>query len=159
MIIIIKSLNLIPEQTQELITMSNLDMVSSLSLGFGQVMFQASIVTGIIFFVAILINSKLSAIYALIGSLVGMAIAYVFSFQLTLINMGIFGFNAVLCGIAFADKKIFSLFYVMLSMVISVFIIFSMINFNWIALTSPFVFATWITLWIKKIINQKWCSS
>ena len=104
-IIIIKFFNLIPLKSQELIEAIKLNLFSSLSMGFGQVMFQENIITGIIFLVAILVNSRINAIYAFIGSLVGMFIALISSFQLNLVNIGIFGFNGVLCGIAFADKK------------------------------------------------------
>lgn len=151
LIVFIKFLNLIPFQTQELIKAENLNILSSLSIGFGQVMFQANIITGIIFFIAILINSRISAIYALIGSSIGILTALVFSFPLNLINIGIFGFNSVLCGIALADKKLSSLFYALVSIIISVFIINGMINVSIIALTSPFVFATWITLALRKV--------
>ena len=155
LIILIKALNLIPIQAQELIKMTNLNITSSLSMGFGQVMFQASIVTGFIFLIAILINSRVSAVYALIGSLTGMLVAFGFSFPLNLINLGIFGFNGVLCGIAFADKKKSSIFYAIISIIISVFIIYGMISFNLVALTAPFVFATWITLALRRTLSQK----
>ncbi len=100
------------------------NIFSSLTMGFGQVMFQASIVTGVIFFIAILFNSAKSAIYAFTGSFVGMAVALAFSFQLNLINLGIFGYNGVLCGIALADKK---LFYPVFAIIISVFLA----HFHW----------------------------
>ncbi len=155
LIILIKFFNLIPQKTQELIEVANLNIISSLSMGFGQVMFQSSIVTGIIFLIGILISSRISAIYAFIGSFVGMLTAVLFSFPLNLTNIGIFGFNGVLCGIAFADKKRSSLFFAIVSIILSVLIIYNMINFNLIALTAPFVFATWVTLILRKIITKQ----
>ena len=155
LIILIRYYDLVPQKIQTLIEVANLNFVSSLSMGFGQVMFQANIITGIIFLIAILINSKISAIYAFIGSFIGMITAILFSFQLNLINLGIFGFNAVLCGIAFADNKKYSLVYAVISIIISIFIIYGMITLNWIALTAPFVFATWITLALRKVVSQK----
>jgi urea transporter len=155
LIILIKYFDLIPQQTQELVKATNLNIMSSLSMGFGQVMFQVSIITGVIFFIAILINSRISAVYAFIGSLIGMLLALGLSFPLNLVNIGIFGFNGVLCGIAFADNKKSSLFYAAISIVISVFIIYGMITFDLVALTAPFVFATWITLALRKSLNQK----
>ena len=145
-IIFIKIINLIPSQTIELIQTANLNILSSLSMGFGQVMFQTNII-------AILVNSRITALYALLGSLVGMLTAIILSFPLNLINLGIFGFNGVLCSIAFTDKKISSLIYAFISIILSVFIIYTFITFNWIALTAPFVFATWITLGIRKIVK------
>ena len=154
LIILIKLLDLVPEQAQGLFKAVNLDMISALSMGFGQVMFQASIITGIIFFIAILINSRMSAIYAFIGSFIGMLLALGLSFPLNLVNMGIFGFNGVLCGIAFADNKRYSWLYVIISIIASVLIIYGMTNLNIIALTAPFVFAAWITLALRKMISQ-----
>lgn len=155
LIVLIEYYNLIPQKTQKLVEVANLSIVSSLGMGFGQVMFQASIISGIVFLIAILINSRLSAIYAFIGSFIGMIVALLFSFPLYLINIGMFGFNGVLCGIAFADKKKYSLFYAVVSISISVFIIYGMMTFNWIALTAPFVFATWITLALRKFANHR----
>ena len=69
------------------------------------VMLQASVITGILFFIGILINSRISAVYALAGSTIGLLTYYCFPSLINLINIGIFGFNGVLCGIAFSDKK------------------------------------------------------
>lgn len=149
-IILIKSFHLITPITQELTETTNLDALSSLSMGFGQVMFQASIITGIIFLVAILINSRIAAVYGLVGSLIGMLLTFILSFPLNLINIGIFGYNGVLCGIAFAEKKRLSWLYAVISIIISVFITYGMVSLNWMALTAPFVFATWITLALRK---------
>jgi urea transporter len=114
-------------------------------------MFQASMVSGIIFFIAILINSRKSAIYALLGSALGILIAFGLSFPLNLVNTGIFGFNGVLCGVAFADKHKNSPSYATISIILSVFIVYGMTALNLIALTAPFVFATWATLGLRKI--------
>ena len=155
LIILIRHYALIPQKTQKLVEVANLNAISSLSMGFGQVMLQPSIISGITFLIAILINSRISAIYAVIGSFIGMVIALLFSFPINLVNIGIFGFNAVLCGIAFADNKKHSLFYAVISIIISIFIIYGMVILNFIALTAPFVFATWITLALRKIVSKK----
>lgn len=154
LIFLIKFFNFVPPKTQELTDAVNLAIIPSLSTGFGQVMFQASVATGIIFLIGILMNSRISAIYAFIGSFTGMLIAFIFSFPLTLVNAGIFGFNGVLCGIAFASKKKYSLFYATVSIIISVFIIYGMISFNLIALTAPFVFSAWVTLALRRLASQ-----
>lgn len=151
-IALIKSLNLIPSQSQQIAEVTNLD-ATSLSYGLGQVMFQANTISGIIFLIAILINSRKSAVYALIGSILGMLAAFELSFPLNLVNAGIFGFNGVLCGIAFADDSKHSLLYATISIILSVFIVYGMTALNLITLTSPFVFATWATLWLRKIAN------
>lgn len=150
LLFLMKILGVAIQQMSQLIQSNSLDILSALSMGLGQVMFQANIITGIIFFIAILINSRISAVYALIGTSVGMLIALLFSFPLNLIDIGIFGFNSVLCGIAFAEKKLKSIIYAIISIVLSVFMIYGMLNFGIIALTAPFVFSTWIVLLLRK---------
>lgn len=154
-IFIIKILNIIPSTISEATNFTTIDIFSGISLGFSQVMFQASIITGILFFLAILINSRISAIYALIGSVIGLFFSFLFFPSLiNLINIGIFGFNGVLCGIAFSEKRWQSLIYAIISIVLSVGIIYGFMSLNLIALTAPFVFATWATLFIRKDIEK-----
>jgi len=121
----------------------NLDVFSSVTLGFGQVMFQASAVTGVIFAAALLVNSRRSALYALMGSLTGMVVSSGLSLPVNLVNSGLFGYNGVLCALAFADKKSGSIVYALVSIVFSVFIMSGMASLEIAALTSPFVLATW----------------
>ncbi|PIN86424.1 urea transporter [Candidatus Woesearchaeota archaeon CG10_big_fil_rev_8_21_14_0_10_44_13] len=151
-ILIAKFFNLASTQTSELVKETGLNVLPSLSMGLGQVMFQTSIITGIIFLIAILVNSRISAVYALIGSSMGVLVSFLLSFPLNLVNTGIFGFNGVLCAIAFADKRNASLIYALISAAISVFIIYGMISLSIISLTAPFVFAAWIVLALQKHI-------
>lgn len=155
LILLINYLGLLSPQTTVSTAATNLDIFSSLSMGFSQVMLQANIITGIIFLIAILVNSRISAAYALMGSLVGMLLALVLSFPINLINIGIFGFNGVLCGIAFAGTSRSSFLYALFSIIVSVSIIHGMISVNWPALTSPFVFAAWITLILRDKIQAR----
>lgn len=154
-IFLIKILNIAPSTISEVIQFTHVDILSGISLGFSQVMLQASIITGILFFIAILINSKISAIYALVGSTIGLLTSLLFfPSLLNLINIGIFGFNGVLCGIAFSDKKWNSFIFAVISIILSVSIIYGFIILNLIALTAPFVFATWITMFAKNKIQK-----
>ncbi|MDD5567395.1 MAG: urea transporter [Patescibacteria group bacterium] len=151
---LIRILSISPMTAHELSEASRLNITSSLSLGFGQVMFQASIMTGVIFFIAIAINSRRSALYALLGSLMGVAVAGLFSLPLDLINAGIFGYNAVLCGIAFANIDKHAFYLALISIVFSIFIVYGMMELKVVALTAPFVFATWIILVLSKGFNR-----
>ncbi len=156
-IFLIKWFNLAIPITTKIVQFTQIDILSGISLGFSQVMLQASIITGILFFIAILINSRPSAIYALIGSIVGFLTSWLFfPSLLNLTNIGIFGFNGVLCGIAFADRKWNCLIFAIIAIILSVGIIYGFTTFGLIALTAPFVFATWVTMFAKnKINNQK----
>ncbi|EKD64009.1 MAG: hypothetical protein ACD_51C00100G0002 [uncultured bacterium] len=153
LIFLIKNFDLIPANVSESASMNGLDALSSVSMGIGQVMFQGSIITGAIFFVALLVNSRSAALYGLAGSALGMGIAYLLGFSLDSINIGIYGFNAVLCAIAFSEKK--SLIpYALLSAALSVFVIQGMSYMGLPALTFPFVLSTWIALGARKVANS-----
>jgi urea transporter len=151
-IILIKVFNILPLQAEGAFQAREL-IISSIGMGFGQVMFQANIITGFVFFLAVLVNSRYSAAYGLLGSVTGMMIALAFSFPLNLIDIGIFGFNGVLCGIAFSGRKPGSFVPALISIALSVFITYSMLNFSLITLTAPFVFSSWIVLATRKRIK------
>lgn len=68
--------------------------------GVGQVFFQDSEVTGLIFLVAIAISSPAMAVAALAGSVVGTLVAKGLKYDAGEVDAGIYGFNATLVGIA-----------------------------------------------------------
>lgn len=133
------------------INSNSVNWLQATSFGFGQVMFQGSIITGIIFLIAILINSRINAAYAVLGSVVGILFALLLSLPLSLINLGIFGYNGVLCGIALGGRTEKSFVWAILGIILSCVILVLFSWFNFVALTAPFVWATWITLYFKKL--------
>jgi urea transporter len=119
--------------------------------GFGQVIFQGSLFAGIAFLIGVFINSPISGLYALAASAIGALIASLCAVPTETIEMGLFGYNAVLCAIVFAgDKKIDGL-WVLIATALAVGIALLMSANSLTQLTFPFVAATWITLAIKRI--------
>ena len=147
---IVLTLKIMPLKAAQLPDASNLEIIPALSRGIGQVMFQENIFTGIILFVGILVCSRISSFYALLGTAIGVVVACVCSFPLSVITAGLFGFNGVLCGIAFSNKKWSSLILATASIVISIFLIYGMMNLGIITLTSPFVLSAWLVLLLEK---------
>ena len=143
---IILTLHIIPLQTTQLPNASNLEIIPALSKGIGQVMFQENVFTGIILFIGILVCSRISAIYALLGTALGVIVAFACSFSLSMINIGLFGFNGVLCGIALSDKKWHHGILAIASIVVSVFVMVGMSRLGIITLTAPFVISAWLVL-------------
>ncbi|HEY7414577.1 MAG TPA: urea transporter, partial [Ktedonobacteraceae bacterium] len=81
------------------VTVGNL--LQGLFRGIGEVFFQNNLVTGIIFLIAILVNSRISALFAVLGSIVGMITALLLlGVDGQAVYIGLYGFNGVLCGIA-----------------------------------------------------------
>lgn len=141
--------------------------------GIGQVMFQASVWTGILFLVGIALSDRQHAALVLTGAIVGMLVA---SFHLTTtaraldperliersqydnIALGLYGYNATLAPVAlFLWRR--SLIPPVLGMLLSVPLTELIPLVGLPALTAPFVLATWIVLafgWLDgKIFGEK----
>lgn len=125
--------------------------------GFGQVIFQENAVSGIVFFIAIFINSPIAAIYAITFSALSGLIAISLSIPLNLVNAGLFSYNALLCAIAFANSKLITIFWVLLASSFSLIFSLLMNQIQIIQLTLPFVLACFIvsTLKNRKLINRQ----
>jgi urea transporter len=126
--------------------------------GIGEVFFQNNLVTGIIFLIAILVNSRISALFAALGSIVGMITAlWLLGADGNAVYNGLYGFNAVLCGIAvggvFYVINWKSGIYAVLCMIVGTVVFASLSTLlsplGMPALTAPFVLATWLFLLSK----------
>lgn len=124
--------------------------------GFGQVIFQDNLVSGLLFFIAVFISSPISALYGFAGAILSAIIAFKLSAPIHDISIGLFSFNAVLCAIVFAGNQIKDGIWVLLSVLLSLFVSIFMVKFNFIQLTFPFVLASCVVLFFKKLfVNQK----
>jgi urea transporter len=125
--------------------------------GVGEVMFQDNLLTGVIFLIAILVNSRISAAFAALGSAVALLTALALGGDGFSVYHGLYGFNAVLCAIALGGLFFVltwkSALYALLAAVFSVpafaaiAVLLSPIGMP--ALTAPFVLTTWLFLWPK----------
>lgn len=120
--------------------------------GFGQVIFQGSLFAGIVFFIGVFINAPIAALYGIAASVFGALLASQFSVPVETIEMGLFGYNAVLCAIVFAGEKNVDGIWVFIAASLSVIIALLMSARNLTQLTFPFVAATCITLAIKNLV-------
>jgi len=147
----LKLTHLAPLLTSTTSTTNSFNLFSATGMGVGQVMFQGNIITGLIFLLAILANSNLSAIYALYGALGGSLLALLFSLPLSMINIGLFGYNAVLCGVALGGKKLNTFLLTTLAIILSVLLTYGFSKTGIPTLTAPFVLATWGVLLMKNL--------
>lgn len=122
------------------------DLVAALSMGISQVMFQANIITGLLFLAALLLSSRIAAAYALWGCVLATGIALALQFPTDSINGGIWGYNAVLCAVALGDTTRRGLLLATGAALLSVALTLGFARIGFIALTAPFVLATWAAL-------------
>jgi urea transporter len=125
--------------------------------GFGQVMFQGNALTGLLFLVGIAVSSPLMAVGAVVGAVIGPALAYVLKYDHREIADGIYGFNPVLVGAAlFFFLKPVALTWVLLvaGTALSTVVTNLMRRFlPFPTYTSPFVVCTWALLLLAHGLN------
>jgi urea transporter len=124
-------------------------LAAAVARGIGQVMFQGSVWTGILFLVGIAISDWQHAILVVVGSVLGMAIgAYHHDSSAEIAALGIFGYNATLAAVAlYLNRR--SLLGPLLGIMISVPLIELFPLLGLPALTAPFVLATWLVLMLQ----------
>jgi urea transporter len=148
-------------QLRELATGAGGLTVANLAHGFfrgvGEVMFQDNLVTGVIFLIAILVNSRISAAFAAAGSAVALLTALALGGDGFSVYHGLYGFNAVLCAIALGGlffvltwkSAVYALLAAVFSVVTFAAIAVLLAPIGMPALTAPFVLTTWLFLWPK----------
>lgn len=120
--------------------------------GFGQVIFQSNVLSGLLFFVAVFISSPIAALYGLAGSVFAAIFSVYFSAQTEAINLGLLSYNAVLCSIVFSGQKVKDGFWALTAILISCITSALMTKYHLMELTFPFVVATIITIQLRKFI-------
>ncbi len=127
--------------------------------GFGQVIFQGSVISGLLFFIAVFISSPVAALYGLTASVLSGILALHLSVPATEVSMGLFGFNAVLCAIAFAGNTIKDSIWVIASVLISLGFSLLLTKNNIPQLTFPFVAASFITELTRRKVKLRFPAS
>lgn len=121
---------------------------------FGQVMLQENIITGLFFILAILVNSKLMAAYAIYAAVLGSLIGLFFLESNYKINAGLMGYNAILCAIALSGKKRSDFLWITVAIILSTILNIGLGKTGIITLTAPFVLVTLGTLKLKEFSEK-----
>lgn len=124
--------------------------------GFGEVIFQGGIISGLIFFIAVFISSPIAALYGLAASILGAGLSQMNGEPIKEIHMGLFGFNAVLSAIVFSGFKKTDGLWVLIAVFLTIVIDDFLVDNHCLdavggVFTFPFVAGTWITLLIQKV--------
>jgi urea transporter len=133
------------------------NMTNALFRGIGEVMFQDKLATGVIFLFAIFVNSRISALFAFLGSALGALTAWTMGASGIAVFHGLYGFNSVLAAIALGGlfyvltwrSAIYALFAALVSALVFASLSTFLAPIGMPALTAPFVLVTWIFLLAK----------
>lgn len=123
--------------------------LSGFGFGFGEVIFQGSLLSGIIFLIAVYVSKPISALYGLAGAFIATLLAVLMIDSFDAVQQGWFTFNAVLVAIAMGGDKKSDGIFVFLGVMFAVIIESFMMNRGLIFLTFPFIAGAWITIFIK----------
>jgi urea transporter len=130
------------------------NLVHGFFRGVGEVMFEDNLLTGVIFLVAIAVNSRISAAFAALGAAIGLLTALALGGDGFTAYHGLYGFNAVLCAIAIGGlffvltwrSAVYALLASAFSVVAFAAIAVLLAPIGMPALTAPFVLTTWLFL-------------
>lgn len=123
--------------------------------GYGQVMFQGGIVSGILFLIGVLVHSPVAALYGVLASLIGGLVAYHAGMPAEMVSEGLLSFNAVLCAMVFAGRKMQNGLDVLISVLLATFISILMLNKGLIQITFPFVAASCTLIFFRYLAGRK----
>lgn len=124
--------------------------------GFGQVIFQNSVISRILFFIAVFINSPIAALYGLAGSVIAAVLASHWEIHPETINKGLFSYNAVLCAIVFSGTKLMDGVWALTAILLASIVSLLMLQNHLLQLTFPFVLASFIVQFSKyRLTSQK----
>lgn len=126
--------------------------------GVSQVFLVESWVAGLIILFGLLVNSRWSAGFALVGSVLGTLLAIWFGAGAGTVEAGLWGFNAVLTAVALGavlheptvPTALYALFGVVFTVVVQAALTTALTPLGIPTLTAPFIFATWLFLLPKR---------
>lgn len=120
--------------------------------GYGQVIFQSGVISGILFFLGVFTSRPIAALYGLAGAVTGGCVGVYLQMDNQMISDGLLGFNAVLCAIAFSGEKFKDGLWVLIAVILSTIISIWMITYEYMQLTFPFVAAASVITYVKKLL-------
>lgn len=140
----------------------SINYVEGLINGIGQVYFQTNIWAGILILIAVFWDSKKLGVYTILGTIVGTLTAYIVRPEINSINLGLYGYNAVLAIITiytYGDetnkfRPITGIIAAMATIPIIAGINTLFIPYGIPTLTMPFVLVSWIFIGTKKILPK-----
>lgn len=136
-------------------TTQGINYFRTFNFGIGQVMFQGNLLTGLFFWAGIWVNSRNAAFYTALGALLSIPLAVLMGVDSETLNMGLMGYNGVLCAIALGDRTWKGFVWASSSVLLSVVLQIIGMNLGITTLTAPFVVSVWIIMGIQKVVNAK----
>lgn len=135
---------------------STVDAMREPFYAWAEVNFGANVITGVLLFLAIAINTPIAAVYGLTAASVGAAFAYhILDIDQNTLANGIYGFSPVLVACTFAGTQLRDFIIITIGVILAVLIQYAIATTGLATYTIGFIVASWIMLAVK----TKWAST
>lgn len=125
-------------------------LISHPFFAWAEVNFGSNLVTGILIFIAVAINSPTTAMWATAVSVFASMIAdSLFNIESNQLANGLYSFSSILVACAFVGPKLRDFMYVIVGVVLSIIIQFCISQIGLATYTVGFILASWIMLMVK----------
>lgn len=143
-------------------TLTASDAVMGFLNGPAQVMLQQNIWTGVAFLIGLLVNSRISCVAAIVGSLVGIGVAWGLGGSESAMRIGLYGYNSVLTAVDLGGiyyllsgrTALFTLFAAIVTVIIYGMLHAVLAPLGMPVLTAAFVITTWLCLLGKASLTR-----
>ncbi|MCC6838810.1 MAG: urea transporter [Flavobacteriales bacterium] len=123
--------------------------------GFGQVIFQDRLLSGVLFLLGVAAASRAAALFGILGAVLAAGSAQLAGVSAEAVELGLWSFNAVLCAIAFAGTGPRHYVLAFAAVVLSVPIALLMAKLPLPMLTFPFVAASCTVLGVERLVQGR----
>lgn len=124
--------------------------------GLGQALFSPTILSGLLFITGVLLSNWRHAVIAVMGAAIGTVVSYYYrDVDPVSVNLGLYGFNGVLAAVAAYVTCGAKLRLAVLGALLATILIPAVADFGVQTLSAPFVFTTWLLLFLGWV-DTKW---
>lgn len=140
-----------------------IDWFDAFFSGIGQVFFLQGVMAGVLLFAGLFCAGWRIGLYAIAGNVVAVVGAFLLGAEHTLIDLGLYGYNAILTviavGIVFKDghhplAPVSAMLAAFLTAPLIASVDTMLLPFGLSALTMPFVISTWLFLGARKVLKR-----
>lgn len=143
-------------------TLTASDAVVGFFNGPAQVMLQQNVWTGVAMLIGLLVNSRISCVAAIVGSLIGIGVAWALGGPESVIRAGLFGYNSVLTAVALGGMyyllsvrtALFTIFGAIVTAIVYGMLSVVLAPLGMPVLTAAFVITTWLCLLGKASLTR-----
>ncbi|OOF58884.1 urea transporter [Rodentibacter myodis] len=139
---------------------ATLDSINQPFYAWAEVNFGASLITGLLLFIAIAISSPIAALWGMTATIISPFIAAcLFKIEPNQLANGIYSFSAILVACAFAGHRLRDFVYVICGIILAILIQFVIAQTGLAPYTIGFIISAWLVLGIKNKVDHSKLSS